>query len=69
MLARMSLRLSVIGTGYLGAVHAAAMAKLGHHVVAVDVDEAKIAMLAAGNAPFFEPGLPELLTASLATGR
>ena len=65
----MSLRISVIGTGYLGAVHAAAMADLGHEVVAVDVDQAKIDLLASGQAPFFEPGLPELLQRSLATGR
>ncbi len=65
----MSLRLTVVGTGYLGAVHAAAMAELGHEVVAVDVDEAKIAMLARGQAPFFEPGLPELLERALSTGR
>ena len=69
MLARMSLRLSVIGTGYLGVVHAAAMAQLGHTVVAVDVDEAKIAQLSAGHAPIYEPGLPELLATALATGR
>ncbi|MGZ5408214.1 MAG: 3-hydroxyacyl-CoA dehydrogenase NAD-binding domain-containing protein, partial [Aeromicrobium sp.] len=56
------MRLSVIGSGYLGAVHAACMAKLGHEVVAVDVDHERIAVLAAGRAPFFEPGLPELLT-------
>ena len=65
----MSLHLSVIGTGYLGAVHAAAMAELGHDVVAIDVDQAKIDLLASGQAPFFEPGLPELLQRSLATGR
>jgi UDPglucose 6-dehydrogenase len=65
----MSLSLSVIGTGYLGAVHAAAMADLGHTVVAIDVDETKIAELAAGRAPFFEPGLPELLERALAGGR
>ena len=65
----MSLRLSVIGTGYLGAVHAAAMADLGHDVVAIDVDQAKVDLLASGQAPFFEPGLPELLQRSLATGR
>ena len=63
------MRVSVIGCGYLGAVHAAAMAKLGHDVIGVDVDEAKIAALAEGRAPFYEPGLPELLTESLATGR
>jgi UDPglucose 6-dehydrogenase len=65
----MPLRLSVIGTGYLGAVHAASMAELGHDVVAVDVDAAKIELLASGQAPFFEPGLPELLRRALATGR
>jgi len=62
-------RISVIGCGYLGAVHAASMAKLGHDVVAVDVDPAKIEQLAAGEAPFFEPGLPEVLGEALASGR
>ncbi|PZF58974.1 UDP-glucose 6-dehydrogenase [Curtobacterium sp. MCSS17_008] len=63
------MRISVIGCGYLGAVHAASMAKLGHEVVAVDVDPAKIERLAAGEAPFFEPGLPEILTEALSSGR
>ncbi|MHA7245727.1 UDP-glucose dehydrogenase family protein [Arthrobacter tecti] len=63
------MRLSVIGCGYLGAVHAACMAKLGHEVVGIDVDPAKIAGLNEGQAPFFEPGLPELLAESLGTGR
>jgi len=63
------MKLSVIGCGYLGAVHAASMAELGHDVVGIDVDSAKIAMLAEGKAPFFEPGLPEILTSALATGR
>ncbi|MDT0211853.1 UDP-glucose/GDP-mannose dehydrogenase family protein [Curtobacterium sp. BRD11] len=63
------MRISVIGCGYLGAVHAASMAKLGHEVVAVDVDPAKIERLAAGEPPFFEPGLPEILTEALASGR
>ncbi|HYO86863.1 MAG TPA: UDP-glucose/GDP-mannose dehydrogenase family protein [Dermatophilaceae bacterium] len=61
--------LSVIGAGYLGTVHAACLAALGHRVVAVDVDEAKIAALAAGRAPMFEPGLDELLARVLPTGR
>ncbi len=60
---------SVLGTGYLGAVHAACMADLGHHVVAVDTDAAKIDALAAGRPPFFEPGLAELLARVLPTGR
>ncbi|GGC05631.1 UDP-glucose dehydrogenase family protein [Cellulomonas carbonis] len=63
------MRISVIGCGYLGAVHAASMAHLGHEVVGVDVDERKVALLARGEAPFFEPGLPELLTEVGATGR
>ena len=56
------MKLSVIGCGYLGAVHATAMASLGHEVVGIDVDENRIAMLASGKAPFFEPGLDDLLT-------
>jgi UDPglucose 6-dehydrogenase len=61
--------ISVIGTGYLGAVHAACMADLGHTVVAVDVDAAKVTALAAGRAPLYEPGLDELLGRGLASGR
>ncbi|MGJ9411303.1 UDP-glucose dehydrogenase family protein [Aeromicrobium sp. CF4.19] len=63
------MKMSVIGCGYLGAVHAAAMASLGHEVVGIDVDPAKIEALAAGQAPFFEPGLPELLTENHDTGQ
>ncbi|WP_395243844.1 UDP-glucose dehydrogenase family protein [Agromyces sp. MMS24-K17] len=63
------MRISVIGCGYLGAVHASAMAALGHTVVGIDVDERKIAQLAAARPPFFEPGLPEILASSTATGR
>ncbi|GAB7049924.1 UDP-glucose dehydrogenase family protein [Catenuloplanes indicus] len=62
-------RLTVIGTGYLGATHAICMAVLGFEVLGVDVDEQKIARLAAGEVPFFEPGLPELLTKALESGR
>src|ERR1035437_1433957 len=63
------MRISVIGCGYLGAVHAAAMTQLGHDVVGVDVDEVKVDALASGRAPFYEPGLKELLTEAIATGR
>ncbi|WP_066465515.1 UDP-glucose dehydrogenase family protein [Sanguibacter suarezii] len=63
------MRISVIGCGYLGAVHAACMADLGHHVVGVDVDPGKIAALAEGRAPFHEPGFPELLARALDCGR
>ncbi|MEA9999673.1 UDP-glucose/GDP-mannose dehydrogenase family protein [Cryobacterium sp. RTS3] len=63
------MKISVIGCGYLGAVHAAAMVELGHEVVGIDVDAKKIAQLAVGLPPFFEPGLPEILTSAMATGR
>jgi UDPglucose 6-dehydrogenase len=63
------LRLTVIGTGYLGATHAAAMAELGFDVVGVDVDQAKVDRLSAGEVPFFEPGLEELLRKHVDTGR
>ncbi|GAB5077196.1 UDP-glucose dehydrogenase family protein [Arthrobacter sp. AD-310] len=63
------MRISVIGCGYLGAVHAACMAKLGHDVVGVDVDERKISDLAVATAPFFEPGLDDLLEEVQSTGR
>jgi UDPglucose 6-dehydrogenase len=62
-------KLTVIGTGYLGATHAICMAVLGYEVLGVDVDERKIRRLADGEVPFFEPGLPELLTKALETGR
>ncbi len=63
------LKLSVIGTGYLGATHAAAMSSLGFQVVGIDVDEQKITMLREGKVPFFEPDLEELLEAEVETGR
>ena len=63
------MRISVTGCGYLGAVHAASMAKLGHDVVGIDVNPRIIDNLTAGRAPFYEPGLPELLSESQATGR
>ncbi len=65
----MRVKLSVVGCGYLGAVHAAAMAELGHEVVGVDVDSHRISELAAGRAPFYEPGLPDILTSAEAKGR
>ncbi|MCW2750709.1 MAG: ugd [Aeromicrobium sp.] len=63
------MHISVIGCGYLGAVHAACMAKLGHEVTGFDIDAGKIAALQAAEAPFFEPGLPELLVEAMGTGR
>lgn len=63
------MRISVIGCGYLGAVHAACMAKLGHEVVGIDVDDRKIADLSNATAPFYEPGLEALLRDVQDTGR
>ena len=63
------MRISVIGCGYLGAVHAACMASLGHEVTGIDVDQHKIEELSAGRSPFFEPDLEALLKSTLETGR
>lgn len=60
--------LSVIGTGYLGATHAACMAELGFRVIGVDVDKAKVDSLSAGSVPFFEPELEDLLKRGLDAG-
>ena len=63
------MRITVIGTGYLGAVHAACMAEIGHEVLGVDVDAAKIEALAVGRPPFYEPGLGGVLARNVEAGR
>ena len=63
------MRCTVFGTGYLGATHAAGMAELGHGVLGVDIDPGKVAKLAAGDIPFYEPGLRKMLSDNLAAGR
>ncbi|MEU3724603.1 nucleotide sugar dehydrogenase [Streptomyces sp. NPDC031705] len=63
------MRVSVIGCGHLGIPHAAAMAELGHEVIGVDVDQAKVDRLNAGQCPIYETRLPELLAAHTASGR
>lgn len=63
------MRCTVFGTGYLGATHAAGMAELGHEVIGVDIDPGKVAKLAAGDIPFYEPGLRKVLNDNLAAGR
>jgi UDPglucose 6-dehydrogenase len=63
------MRCTVFGTGYLGATHAAGMAELGHEVVGVDIDPGKVAKLASGDVPFYEPGLRKILTDNIAAGR
>lgn len=63
---RMALKITVIGTGYLGATHAAAMAELGFEVLGLDIVPEKIEMLSAGKVPMYEPGLEELLARHVA---
>ncbi|MEV6717980.1 UDP-glucose/GDP-mannose dehydrogenase family protein [Lentzea sp. NPDC051208] len=63
------MKVAVIGCGYLGATHAAAMAELGHEVLGVDVDPERVRVLAQGRAPFAEPGLDDLLVQHVGTGR
>ncbi len=65
----MTLKISVIGTGYLGATHATCMSNLGFEVIGVDVDPAKIESLSGGTIPFYEPRLQELLQTELKSGR
>jgi len=65
----MTLKISVIGTGYLGATHAAAMAELGYEVIGVEVNPARLELLRQGRLPFYEPGLDDLLSSMVAQGR
>jgi len=62
-------KIAVIGAGHVGLVTAAGFAKLGHPVLAVDQDKAKIDMLLSGQVPFFEPGLAELVSETVKSGR
>src|ERR1700744_1565744 len=63
------MRIAVIGTGYLGATHAACMAQIGHDVLGVDIDAGKVAKLQSGEVPFFEPGIEDIVRDNLASGR
>jgi len=65
----MTLKLSVIGTGYLGATHAACMASLGFEVIGFDTEVSKIDLLSKGKVPFYEPDLEELLAEQIKAGR
>jgi len=65
----MALKLSVIGTGYLGATHAACMASLGFEVIGFDTEASKIDLLSKGKVPFYEPELEELLSEQIKSGR
>ena len=63
------MRISVIGTGYLGATHAACLAELGFDVLGVDQDREKVSLLAGGTVPFSEPGLQDLVAKHVRSGR
>lgn len=63
------MRLSIIGSGYVGLVTGACFAEVGHHVVCVDNDSEKVRMLQAGRVPIYEPGLEEIIRTNAATGR
>jgi len=65
----MSLRITILGTGYLGATHAACMAELGYDVLGMDVVEEKVEALSEGRVPFYEPDLEPLLRKHVETGR
>jgi len=65
----MALKLSVLGTGYLGATHAACMASLGFEVIGFDIEASKIDLLSKGKVPFYEPELEELLSEQIKSGR
>src|SRR5664280_3159574 len=64
-----TMRVAVVGSGYVGTVTATCLALLGHQVVGLDADATRTQQLAAGQLPFYEPGLPDLLRQVLATGR
>ena len=63
------MKVSIIGTGYVGLVTGACLADVGNHVLCLDVDERKIAMLRRGELPIYEPGLREVVLANAAAGR
>src|SRR5664280_3472328 len=63
------MKVAVVGSGYVGTVTAVCLARLGHVVVGLDADERRAKELDAGELPFFEPGLAELLLDTLGTGR
>jgi UDPglucose 6-dehydrogenase len=64
-----TMKISVIGLGYLGTTHAVAMAQLGHNVIGIEPDRSRVQALTAGNLPFFEPGLEDALKQAISSGK
>jgi GDP-mannose 6-dehydrogenase len=67
--ARESAAIAVLGLGYVGCVTAGCLAEMGHRVIGVDLDEYKVRTVLAGHAPFFEPGLEEVISSNIGAGR
>ncbi len=63
------MKVSVIGLGYVGSVAAAALASSGHDVLGIDVDPEKVELYRQGHAPFYEPGLADLVAKGVANGK
>ena len=63
------MKISIIGTGYVGLVTGVSLAHVGHDITCVDIDAGKVERINAGETPIHEDGLPELLAGVLASGR